>query len=80
MKRINKEALFTLTTVIVSLAFVNFVCIAFPAVKVTYETADFVWVAKVEGLRAIAGGTISAGSTTSNFNLLNANFNPLSLY
>lgn len=80
MKRINKEALFVLTAFIISFAFVNFICIALPALKVTYETSSFLIEGKVEGLVATFGGTISNGSTTNNFNLLNAKYNSISLF
>jgi hypothetical protein len=80
MKRINKEALFVLTAFIISFAFVNFICIALPALKVTYETSSFLIVGKVDGLIATFGGTVSNGSTTNNFNLLDAKYNALSLY
>lgn len=78
-KRVNKETLFVITAFVVCIAFVNFLCIAFPALKVTYETSAFILEGRVEGLMAIAGGTVSAGSTTSNFNLIDAKFNPISL-
>lgn len=78
-KRINKEALFVLTAFIVCFSFVSFVCIAFPALKVTYETSEFIIEGKAEGLMAIFGGTVSSGSEVNNFNLLNAKFNLLSL-
>ena len=78
-KRVNKETLFVITAFVVCITFVNFLCIAFPALKVTYETSEFILEGRVEGLMAIAGGTVSAGSTTSNFNLLNAKFNPINL-
>lgn len=79
-KRVNKEALFVLTAFIICFAFVNVVCIALPALKITHETSAFIREGKVEGLRAIAGGTVSSGDATNNFNMLNAKFNPLSLF
>ena len=78
-KRVNREALFILTAIVVCFSFVNFICIAFPALKLTHNNEYFNVSAKVEGLIAIVGGTISAGSETNNSNLLNASFNLLSL-
>lgn len=78
-KKVNKETLFVLTAFIVCIAFVNFLCVTLPALKVTYETSAFILEGRVEGLMAIAGGTVSSGSTTSNFNLLDAKFNPINL-
>lgn len=74
-KRINKEALFLLTSVVVCVALVNFMCLVFPALKLTPKLFGGQTVIKVEGIDAVFGGEI----TINNINILKMKFNFISL-
>ena len=57
-KRINKEALFMVTSFVLCLGFTSFICMAFPALKISQSIAGITATTKVEGLIAVIGGKI----------------------
>ena len=76
-KRINKEALFMVTSFVLCLGFTSFICMAFPALKISQSIAGITATTKVEGLIAVIGGKIS--TETASITILEAKFNFLSL-
>jgi hypothetical protein len=77
-KRINKEALFLLTSFIMCFAFASFVCMVFPAVKLTYDGLVLDTSIKVDGIIAVFGGKVTVSENT-NIDLIETKFNVLSM-
>ena len=73
-KRINKENLFVLTSFVMCFAFVGFVCMVLPAVKISSNALSSASV-KIDGIVAVFGGE----SKLNDLVLFNFKFNLLSL-
>ena len=59
-KRINKETLFLITSFVVCFSLVSFMCLVFPGVKVTNALSSTFGGVKVDGIKAVFGGTVTA--------------------
>lgn len=78
-KKVNKEVLFLLTSAAVCIAFMGFVVMFFPAVKLTTEILFKTYEVEISGIQAIFGGKLTEGNEVVQLTLAEFNFNIVSL-
>ena len=76
-KKVNKDLLFVVTVLAISLSFMAFVTMFFPAVKMTIESIIGTVESEVSGILAVFGGKITEGNDKFQLTVAEYGFNTL---